>query len=113
MGWLSARLNAHRLARAATPSAGKRHRVAGGSLWAAKRAAWLLVAIGLVVVGYTASDYGVAWDDSVQTRYGSMVLDYFLTAGNDRACNELLDLRLYGPPVELVGAVLARLPLIA
>lgn len=109
MGWLSARLNAHRLARAATPSAGKRHRVAGGSLWAAKRAAWLLVAIGLVVVGYTASDYGVAWDDSVQTRYGSMVLDYFLTAGNDRACNELLDLRLYGPPVELVGAVLARL----
>lgn len=79
---------------------------------AARAATWsaaLLIAAGLVVAIATAGDYGVAWDDSVQMRYGDQVLNYVLTRGRDRACNELLDLRLYGPPVELLGAALARL----
>ncbi|MCA9164487.1 MAG: hypothetical protein KDA62_15965 [Planctomycetales bacterium] len=71
-------------------------------------AAWLLVFVGAIVVIIAAPDYGVAWDDSVQTRFGALVLDYFLSAGQNRACNELLDLRLYGPPVELLAAAAAR-----
>lgn len=72
-------------------------------------AAGMLFAMGLLLAVTTAGDYGVAWDDRVQTRYGHLVLDYFLTAGQDRSCNAFLDLCFYGPPVELGAAVLARL----
>ncbi len=71
--------------------------------------AGLLVLVGLLGAVATAGDYGVAWDDSVQVRYGAAVLDYFLSGGADRRCNELLDLRLYGPPVELLSAALGRI----
>jgi hypothetical protein len=72
-------------------------------------AAGALVLTGLVVVGLTAGDYGVAWDDRVQTTYGELVLDYFQSGGQNRACNEFLDLRYYAPAFELPAAVLGRL----
>src|SRR5438309_11698126 len=67
-----------------------------------------LMAIGLLVVVMTAKDYGVAWDDYVQTRYGELALNYFLSAGRDQACNEFLDLKFYAPTFELVAAAVTR-----
>jgi hypothetical protein len=72
-------------------------------------AASLLMLAGLVVIGLTAGDYGVAWDDRVQTTYGELVLDYFQSGGRNRACNEFLDLRYYAPAFELPAAALGRL----
>ena len=71
-------------------------------------AAMLLTLAGLLVVALTAGDYGVAWDDWVQTRYGELVLDYFLTGGQNRACNDYLDLRFYAPAFELPSAIVCR-----
>jgi 4-amino-4-deoxy-L-arabinose transferase-like glycosyltransferase len=72
-------------------------------------AAGALLLAGLVVIGTTAGDYGVAWDDRVQTTYGELVLDYFQSGGDNRACNEFLDLRYYAPAFEIPAAVLGRL----
>lgn len=75
--------------------------------WAALAAA-LLTAAGVTVIALTAADYGVAWDDWVQTRYGELVLDYFASGGRNRACNEYLDLRFYAPAFELPSAIICR-----
>jgi hypothetical protein len=71
-------------------------------------AAVLLLAVGSGVAWLTADDYGVAWDDWVQTQYGEKVLGYFLSGGHDRSCNEYLDLRFYAPAFELPAAALSR-----
>jgi hypothetical protein len=92
------------LRRRALPLAGRTHTRLAASLAAA-----CLVAVGLGLIGWTAADYGVAWDDYVQSRYGDLVLDYFLSGGQDRACNEFLDLRFYAPTFEIVAAGAARL----
>ena len=68
-------------------------------------AAVLLLALGMGVAWTTADDYGVAWDDWVQTQYGEKVLEYFLSGGRDRSCNEYLDLRFYAPAFELPAAI--------
>ncbi len=65
----------------------------------------LLAAAGLAIIALTAADYGVAWDDWVQTQYGALVLDYFASGGRNRACNEYLDLRFYAPAFELPSAI--------
>ena len=76
--------------------------------WLPAAAAILLLALGVGVAWLTADDYGVAWDDLVQTQYGEKVLDYFLSGGRDRSCNEYLDLRFYAPAFELPAALLGR-----
>jgi hypothetical protein len=63
-----------------------------------------ILIVGVAVAARTAGDYGVGWDDYVQSRYGDLVLDYFLSGGANRACNELLDLKFYAPAFELVAA---------
>ncbi len=75
--------------------------------WAALAAAALAIA-GATVIALTAADYGVAWDDWVQTRYGELVLDYFASGGQNRACNAYLDLRFYAPAFELPSAIACR-----
>ena len=67
----------------------------------------LTLAVGLVVVVRTHADYGPTWDEGVQARYGQLALAYFASGGQDRSCNEYLDLRFYGPLVEMVPALFA------
>jgi len=76
--------------------------------WQAGLAAIGLAAAGILVIASLADDYGVAWDDWVQTRYGQLVLDYFSSGGKNRACNDYLDLRFYAPAFELPSAILCR-----
>src|SRR3954447_22856135 len=88
------------------PSAGGMRRTAR---MRAALAGGCLMLVGLFVVVLTAADYGVAWDDYVQTRYGNLVLNYFLSGGIDRSCNDFLDLKFYAPTFEVAAAAADRI----
>jgi hypothetical protein len=66
----------------------------------------LLFGLGAVFVLH--DDSGATWDESVQAEYAELVLAYFRSGGEDRRCNEYLDLRYYGPLFELVPAALSE-----
>lgn len=72
-------------------------------------AAWLLCAVFAAVAGSTFLDYGVTWDEGVQSRYGELVVNYFTSGFRDTACNRFLDLKLYGPLFEIIPAAASRL----
>jgi len=69
------------------------------------------LAMALVLLGggaaalWAARDSGVAWDESVQARYGELVLEDFRSGLATRASSEFLDLRFYGPPFEALAAL--------
>lgn len=65
---------------------------------------WASLAVGLVVALLTYADYGPTYDAYIQANYGELALRYFQTGGEDRSCNEWLDLRFYGPLVEIIPA---------
>ena len=75
-----------------------------GGVWVL--VATMVVALVGVLVGYR--DYGPTWDEGVQARYGELALDYFRSGGEDRSCDEYLDLRYYGPLVEMIPALVDR-----
>ncbi|MFT7621679.1 MAG: 4-amino-4-deoxy-L-arabinose transferase-like glycosyltransferase [Myxococcota bacterium] len=61
----------------------------------------VLVAVLLVAcVLRWHGDFGVTWDEWVQSQYGQLTLDYFASAGEDTSANRFLDLKIYGPLVE-------------
>jgi hypothetical protein len=64
-----------------------------------------LLVVGLTVIMLTYSDYGIPWDDYFQAIYGKLVAKYFSSGFKDKACNELSDLRYYGPLFELLTSV--------
>jgi hypothetical protein len=66
---------------------------------------WLVLALGVVVVVATHRDFGPTPDEGVQATYGELALRYFASGGADTACNEYLDLRFYGPLVEMLSAL--------
>lgn len=72
------------------------------------RESWWLVPVllaGLALIALTHRDYGANWDEAVQARYGELAASYFRSGGTDTRCNELADLRFYGPLVEMVPAL--------
>ncbi len=71
----------------------------------ARLAPWLLLAAGLIVVAATYPDYGPTPDEGVQATYGELALDYFASGGADKSANEYINLRFYGPLVEMVPAL--------
>ena len=74
--------------------------------WLRRRAAWLAVcalAPGAVLL---ARDYGVAWDEGVQSTYARLALEYFRSFGRDTRCNDYLNLKLYSPLVDALAAAL-------
>jgi hypothetical protein len=67
----------------------------------------LLVLAG-IVFALVFTDYGITWDENVQSTYGELVLDYFASGGADNRCNEYLDLFYYGPLFESGAAAIYR-----
>ena len=65
-----------------------------------------LVLLGLLVVVATYRDYGIPWDEPVQSQFGEGVARYFKSGGEDRQINEFLHMRFYGPLFELATALL-------
>lgn len=89
------------------PSAASHRR----SIAAARRipAAWLAVLAGVLIVAFTHADYGPTWDEAIQARYGELAVAYFASGGTDTRANEYLDLRFYGPLVEMIPELGKRL----
>jgi hypothetical protein len=65
-----------------------------------------LALLGLVAIAATHGDYGISWDEPVQSRFGEGVLQYFASGGEDRSVNEFHHMRYYGPLFELTSALL-------
>jgi 4-amino-4-deoxy-L-arabinose transferase-like glycosyltransferase len=63
-----------------------------------------LIVLAGIVFALVFTDYGVTWDEGVQSTYGELVLDYFASAGADRSCNEYSNLFYYGPLFDGVAA---------
>jgi hypothetical protein len=71
-------------------------------------AAPALVLLVAIVSALVFTDYGITWDENVQSTYGELVLDYFASGGADRRCNDYLDLHYYGPLFESLAALVYR-----
>lgn len=69
---------------------------------------WVLSVVVLGAVVATYRDYGPNWDEAVQARYGELVIDYFASGLTDTRCNRFLNLRFYGPLVEVIPAIVYR-----
>lgn len=67
---------------------------------------WLALVLGLVAILATYRSYGSNWDEAVQAYYGELAVDYFRSGLTDRRVNQFLDLRFYGPLVEMIPALL-------
>lgn len=62
--------------------------------------------VGLSVILATYRGYGSNWDEAVQAHYGELAVDYFRSGLTDRRVNRFLNLRFYGPLVEMIPALL-------
>lgn len=58
----------------------------------------------LLVILMTYRDYGITWDESVQATYGELVYYYFKSGFKDKSASTFLDLKFYGPAVDLLAA---------
>lgn len=67
----------------------------------------LVVLVGLAAILATYRHYGANWDEAVQAHYGQLAVDYFRSGFIDRRVNRFLNLRFYGPLVEMIPAVLS------
>jgi hypothetical protein len=66
----------------------------------------IVPALYLAVALATLGQYGITWDEPVQSRYGELALHYFATFGHDDAANRFLNLRWYGPLFEMLPAAI-------
>jgi 4-amino-4-deoxy-L-arabinose transferase-like glycosyltransferase len=67
-----------------------------------------LLVLTAILFAVIHTDYGITWDEGVQSTYGEQVLDYFASLGRDTRCNDYLDLRSYGPLFESAVALVYR-----
>jgi hypothetical protein len=65
----------------------------------------MVVLVGLVAILATYRSYGSNWDEAVQAHYGELAVDYFRSGLIDRRVNRFLNLRFYGPLVEMIPAL--------
>lgn len=73
------------------------------------RMRWLPVVVWLAAIGVVVAlvrDYGVTWDEGVQSEYGELALKYFASGFQDTRCNSFIDLYFYGPLFEATSALL-------
>ena len=67
----------------------------------------IFISLGsLVAIISLYDDYGITWDESVQSKYGELVVSYFRSGFTDTRCNEFLNLRFYSPLFEAICALL-------
>jgi hypothetical protein len=67
---------------------------------------WGVAALGLLLVAVCYRDFGVTWDEGVQSRYGEMVRDHFRGQTPVEEIDAFVDLGYYGPLFEASAAFL-------
>ena len=66
----------------------------------------VVIAAAVVAVYALHDSYGITWDEPVQSIYGDLVRAYFVSGGTDRRADSFLDLRYYGPFVDVLPSLL-------
>ncbi len=61
-----------------------------------RRAAQIVLGLLAVIVLLTFRDYGISWDEEIQSQYGQAILDYYASFFVDRRFKEIFNLYLYG-----------------
>jgi len=61
-----------------------------------RRLAQVLMLVLAVIVVMTFRDYGVTWDEELQSQYGQAVVDYYASFFKDQRYLEIFNLYLYG-----------------
>ncbi|GEO80787.1 glycosyltransferase family 39 protein [Pararhodospirillum oryzae] len=71
--------------------------------------AWGTLASLLLVVFLCAGDYGLSYDEPVQSAYGRLLLRYYESGFHDKSAFGYLNLAFYGGGFDMVAALLDRL----
>ncbi|MDR3424446.1 MAG: glycosyltransferase family 39 protein [Alphaproteobacteria bacterium] len=75
-------------------------------------AAWAVFAVVLVLILLTFLDYGITWDEELQSQYGLAIADYYASWFKDHRFDEIFNLYLYGGMFDGLAAVVDQyLPL--
>ena len=67
--------------------------------------AWAIIGIILVLIICTFRDYGITWDEELQSQYGQAVADYYASGFKDMRYAEIFNLYLYGGMFDGLAAV--------
>jgi len=67
-----------------------------------------LLLIWAAALAWAVPDFGITWDEQVQSTYGELVLDYFASGGQETRALRYLDLFRYGPLFEAATAAVYR-----
>lgn len=69
------------------------------------------VALGVlaIIVLYTFRDYGVTWDEELQSQYGLAVVDYYMSFFKDHRFLDIFNLYLYGGTFDGFASVIDRI----
>lgn len=75
-------------------------------LWA--KATWLWLLGVAVLIGLTFRDYGITWDEELQSQYGLAVVDYYLSLFQDHRFEQIFNLYLYGGMFDGLASIFDR-----
>ena len=70
--------------------------------------AQIVLAIVAALILLTFRDYGITWDEELQSQYGLSVVDYYLSFFQDHRFEELFNLYLYGGMFDGIASVIDR-----
>src|ERR1700743_3767486 len=56
----------------------------------------LILCVVAAIVVLTFRQYGITWDEELQSQYGLAVVDYYLSLFKDQRFTEIFNLYLYG-----------------
>src|SRR5882757_2693927 len=71
-------------------------------------AAYGVLALIAALILITFRDYGITWDEELQSQYGLAVVDYYLSFFQDRRFEEIFNLYLYGGMFDGAASIFDR-----
>jgi hypothetical protein len=73
-----------------------------------RRMAWIIFGIVAVLIVLTFRQYGVTWDEELQSQHGEAIVDYYLSGFKDQRYKEIFNLYLYGGMFDGLASLIAR-----
>ena len=71
-------------------------------------AAWGVLAFIGVLILFTFLDYGITWDEELQSQYGQAIVDYYASGFKDPRYSQIFNLYLYGGMFDGLASVFDR-----
>ena len=71
-------------------------------------AAWGVLAVVLALILCTFLDYGITWDEELQSQYGLAIVDYYKSGFHDQRYAEIFNLYLYGGMFDGLASIVDR-----